>query len=139
MIIKNVSYFYRAVGFCFIFASFLMLLTTICFIIGAPLQKVCEGLENDGFYKHVSEHSRTLYRPLSFQDTIFNLKKLKIVNFMFISAPLISPVCLKMLVCILLAPNYSWLFYSNLVVHVTSSKCLSAVYSIVLVLWSPSL
>lgn len=42
-----------AVGFCFIFASFLMLLTTICLIIGAPLQKVCEGLENDGFYKHV--------------------------------------------------------------------------------------
>lgn len=42
-----------AVGFMFIFAAFLMLLTTICFIIGAPLQKVCEGLENDGFYKNV--------------------------------------------------------------------------------------
>lgn len=42
-----------AVGFCFIFASFLMILTTLCFLIGTPAQDVCSLLENDALYTQV--------------------------------------------------------------------------------------
>lgn len=42
-----------AAGFCFIFASLLMLLTTICFIIGAPAQAVCSSVLSGELYKEV--------------------------------------------------------------------------------------
>lgn len=47
-----------AAGFCFIFASFLMLLTTICFIIGAPLQTVCEAVDSGKLYSEVVDNPR---------------------------------------------------------------------------------
>lgn len=47
--------FSSAVGFCFIFASFLMLLTTICFLIGAPVQTVCESIQSGDIYAKVCE------------------------------------------------------------------------------------
>lgn len=42
-----------ATGFCFIFASLLMLLTTICFIVGAPAQIVCKSIETGDLYSKV--------------------------------------------------------------------------------------
>lgn len=42
-----------AAGFCFIFASFLMLLTTICFIIGAPVQTICKSIQSGELYREV--------------------------------------------------------------------------------------
>ncbi|XP_067035177.1 prominin-1-A-like isoform X1 [Acropora muricata] len=42
-----------ATGFCFIFASLLMLLTTICFILGAPAQIVCKSIETGDLYSKV--------------------------------------------------------------------------------------
>lgn len=42
-----------AAGFCFIFASFLMLLTTICFIIGAPVQTICKSIQSGELYSEV--------------------------------------------------------------------------------------
>ena len=45
----------RAAGFCFIFASLLMLLTTICFIIGAPAQAVCSSALSGELYEKVCE------------------------------------------------------------------------------------
>ena len=47
--------FSSAVGFCFIFASFLMLLTTICFLIGAPAQTVCKSVQTGEIYSKVCE------------------------------------------------------------------------------------
>ncbi|KAJ7370400.1 hypothetical protein OS493_032577 [Desmophyllum pertusum] len=45
-----------AAGFCFIFASFLMLLTTICFIIGAPVQTVCKSIQSGDLYTEVLDN-----------------------------------------------------------------------------------
>ncbi|XP_078357965.1 prominin-1-A-like isoform X2 [Oculina patagonica] len=45
-----------AAGFCFIFASFLMLLTTICFIIGAPMQTVCKSIQSGELYTKVLDN-----------------------------------------------------------------------------------
>ncbi|XP_074614092.1 prominin-1-A-like isoform X2 [Acropora palmata] len=42
-----------ATGFCFIFASLLMLLTTICFVLGAPSQIVCKSIETGDLYSKV--------------------------------------------------------------------------------------
>ncbi|XP_015771533.1 PREDICTED: prominin-1-A-like [Acropora digitifera] len=42
-----------ATGFCFIFASLLMLLTTICFILGAPAEIVCKSIETGDLYSKV--------------------------------------------------------------------------------------
>ncbi|XP_020624501.1 prominin-1-A-like isoform X3 [Orbicella faveolata] len=45
-----------AAGFCFIFASFLMLLTTICFLIGAPVQTVCKSIQSGEIYSQVLDN-----------------------------------------------------------------------------------
>lgn len=47
-----------AAGFCFIFASFLMLLTTICFIIGAPMQTVCTAIDSGELYSQVLDNQK---------------------------------------------------------------------------------
>ena len=52
---KCVHFVSRAAGFCFIFASLLMLLTTICFIIGAPVQAVCSSVLSGELYEKVFE------------------------------------------------------------------------------------
>lgn len=64
-----------AAGFCFIFASLLMLLTTICFIIGAPAQVVCSSVLSGELYEKVIDDPSfwgTDGNPLSkaiFQDS----------------------------------------------------------------------
>ncbi|XP_068742899.1 prominin-1-A-like isoform X2 [Montipora capricornis] len=60
-----------AVGFCFIFASFLMILTTLCFLIGTPLQEVCSLLENDALYTQVIDKPQFLGSDGYFLSTTF--------------------------------------------------------------------
>ena len=54
----DILFLFSATGFCFIFASFLMLLTTICFILGAPAQIVCKSIETGDLYSKVCGNHR---------------------------------------------------------------------------------
>ncbi|XP_048584540.1 prominin-1-A isoform X1 [Nematostella vectensis] len=46
-----------AVGFAFIFSWFFMLVTTICFLIGSPLQRiVCEPIQSNTIWKEVIDN-----------------------------------------------------------------------------------
>lgn len=46
-------FFFRAVGFMFIFVLFLMLFTAICFILGAHLEKGCYSVREETLYSDV--------------------------------------------------------------------------------------
>lgn len=71
--------FSSAVGFCFIFASFLMLLTTICFLIGAPVQTVCKSIQTGEIYSQVCE-MRTSWNKRPFKIYIIMYTHLTLIE-----------------------------------------------------------